>query len=80
KDRVDDGTLRDVVFTDISLAAMTSAAEFLIMGTTINVVSACTFEGQPVGDGRRRVYEKLSMALRRDMTDNAERLTPVFDT
>lgn len=49
---VADGHLRSVGFRDITLADSLAATEMLIVGTTINVVCVCEFEGAPVGDGK----------------------------
>ncbi len=48
---VEAGDLKAIAFRDITEADVRGAAEMLIVGTTINVVSVRSFEGVPVGDG-----------------------------
>lgn len=44
-----DGTLTRMAFADITETMVSSAAELLIIGTTLNVASACRYEEQAVG-------------------------------
>jgi branched-chain amino acid aminotransferase len=44
-----DGTLTRMVFADITESMVSSAAELLIIGTTLNVASACRYENLAVG-------------------------------
>ena len=46
------GALQKIAFRDITEADACAAAEMLVVGTTINVVSVREFEGVPVGDGK----------------------------
>ena len=46
---VRDSTLQRVAYEDITEAMVCSAAEILIIGTTLNVASACAYEGLSVG-------------------------------
>lgn len=48
---VEAGTLATIAFRDITEADVRNAAEMLIVGTTINVVSVRQFEGFPIGSG-----------------------------
>jgi len=48
---VQQGVLRSVAFGDITLADVESAREMLIVGTTLNVVSVRSFDGNPIADG-----------------------------
>jgi len=65
------GQLSGIVFRDISEADVRGAKELLIVGTTVNVVSACSFEGKPVGDGRPGpVGRALNDLLERDIESN----------
>lgn len=46
---VREGALRRVAFADITEAMVFAATELLIIGTTLNVASACRYEEKPVG-------------------------------
>lgn len=48
---VGSGGLTKIAFCDIAEADVRKAAELLVLGTPIHVVSACSFEGAPVGGG-----------------------------
>ena len=48
---VDSGDLEKIAFRDITESDVRGAAEMLIVGTTLNVVSVREFEGAPVADG-----------------------------
>lgn len=68
---IDKGTLRRIAFQDISDTDARSAAEMLIVGTTINVVSVREFEGMPVGSGRPGpVGSALNDLLVKDIASN----------
>jgi branched-chain amino acid aminotransferase len=65
------GALAKVAFRDIAEADVRGAAELLIVGTPVNVVSARTYEGQPVGDGKPGpVARALNRLLERDIAEN----------
>lgn len=49
---VDSGDLEKIAFRDITESDVRGAAEMLIVGTTLNVVSVREFEGTPVADGK----------------------------
>jgi branched-chain amino acid aminotransferase len=73
------GTFRRVAFEDLPRAAVESAAELLIVGTTINVVAGVDFDGRPVGTGRPGPgYECLSRLLGDDIAGNRDLQTPVW--
>jgi branched-chain amino acid aminotransferase len=46
------GQLKAVAFRDVSEADVRSAAEMLVVGTTVNVASVRSFEGLPIGTGK----------------------------
>jgi len=67
------GDLKRVAFRDITEQSVRQAAEMLIVGTTINVVSVNEFEGAPVGDGKPGpVGCALNDLLARDISTNDE--------
>jgi branched-subunit amino acid aminotransferase/4-amino-4-deoxychorismate lyase len=69
---VADGELLSVGFGDISAADAGSAREVLIVGTTLNVVCVCRFDGEPVGDGKPgAVGLRLNALLTDDIRHNA---------
>ena len=73
------GLLKEVGFADIPRAVILSAAEFIITGTTINVVAGVEFDGQRIGPGTPGpVYEALSTLLDKDMLTNTALLTQVL--
>lgn len=73
------GTLKGVAFGDITRDDILSASEFIITGTTINVVAGIQFDGHPIGTGKPGpVYQALDAALKTDMVSNAALLTPVL--
>ena len=68
---VDSGDLEKIAFRDITEAEVRTAAEMLIVGTTINVVSVRTFEGVPIGEGvHGPVGRALAGLLERDIELN----------
>jgi len=69
---VADGALTRVAFADVSEDDVRGASELLIVGTTLNVASACAYNGVPVGDGRPGpVGTRLDALLARDIAENA---------
>jgi branched-chain amino acid aminotransferase len=73
-----DGTLAAVEFRDITEAEVRAASELLIVGTTIDVASGCTYEGRAVGDGRPGpVARRLQELLQADIRTNPARRAPV---
>ncbi len=68
-----------VDFRDIHLAEITGAAEFLVVGTTINVVAVRDFDGQAIGGGRPGpVAAHLGRLLAEDIRKNVAMQTVVF--
>jgi len=77
--RLPAGTVTSVDFANISRQDILSASEFIITGTTINVVAGVEFDGHPLGSGRPGpVYQSLSTCLDEDMTRNEAMLTEVL--
>lgn len=73
------GVLRSIGFADIDRHAIASAREFLVTGTTINVVAAVEFDGERVGRGTPGpIYRALHAMLLADMLTNRRLLTPVI--
>ena len=73
------GLLRGVAFQDVPLAAVRTAREILIVGTTRDVVAVTKYDGKPVGDGKPGpVFRELARLLNEDMLHNRAVLTPVF--
>jgi len=73
---VEEGTLRGIEFTGISLDEAYRAKEILIMGTSVNVVPVTTYDGKPVGTGRPGfVFSRLSALMDRDIRENDRLLT-----
>jgi 4-amino-4-deoxychorismate lyase len=73
------GEIRAVRFRDITEAEIFAAAEMLMVGTTINVVSVREYEGRPVGAGvPGPVGRRLDDALVCDIQTNADLHTQVF--
>lgn len=68
---VDKGLLREIAFRDIPEAEVKAAAEVLVVGTTINVVSVREYEGQAVGNGKPGpVGFTLNALLANDIASN----------
>jgi branched-chain amino acid aminotransferase len=73
------GPLKGVAFEPIPRQAVRDAAEFLLVGTTIDVAAAIEFDGQPVGNGKPGpVATRLNALLGRDVLDNAALQTAVW--
>jgi len=73
---VRDGTVVRVAYEDITEAMVCSAAELLIIGTTLNVASACTYEGISVGVAcPGPVGKRLDKMLADDIVGNEDMRT-----
>lgn len=73
------GALAAVAFEDIPRRAVHEAAELLLVGTTIDVACAVSFDGQPIGDGRPGpVGLRLNERLGRDVRENGTLHTAVW--
>lgn len=63
--------LRGVWFRDIAEEEVRQASELILVGTTINVVAGCEYEGRPVGTGKPGpVWRRLSRLLDDDILKN----------
>lgn len=73
------GLLKGAEYNDIPRSDILSASEFIITGTTINVVAGVEFDGHRIGTGKPGpVYKALDALLDKDMLDNAALLTPAL--
>jgi branched-subunit amino acid aminotransferase/4-amino-4-deoxychorismate lyase len=73
---VAEGALKRVAFANITEAMVRSASELLIIGTTLNVASACTYEGEAVGDAcPGPIGRRLDHLLAKDIVENEEMRT-----
>jgi branched-chain amino acid aminotransferase len=71
------GIVKDIEVRGITEPEVEDAAELLIVGTTLNVVAGCEYNGKPVGSGRPGpVYQILQDALVADITRNTATRTP----
>lgn len=71
--------LAGVDYRDIRREDIFSAAEFLVVGTTLNVVAVREFDGQRIGDGRPGPgYRHLGAMLIADVHNNSSVRTAVF--
>ena len=70
---VADGMLTRIAFADISEDDVKGASELLVAGTTLNVASACVYNGAPIGDGLPGpVGTRLDALLARDIGENTD--------
>ncbi len=75
---VREGVLSGVETADIPRAALESASEILVFGTTPDVTAVVQFDGRPVGSGRPGpVQAALNRLLAEDIRGNEEMRTPV---
>jgi len=73
---VSQGLLASVEFGDILIEDVECALEFLVVGTTLNVVSVRAFDGEPIGDGVPGPIGKLlDKMISDDICSNAARRT-----
>lgn len=71
--------LRDVAFEPIPRQTVLEAAEFILVGTTIDVVAGVEFDRRAVGDGKPGpVSKRLDERLKQDILTNRQFQTPVF--
>jgi branched-chain amino acid aminotransferase len=74
------GELTRVGFADLPLDSVRSAAELLVVGTTLDVVAVTRYDGKPVGNGSPGpVYGRLGKLLADDILTNKAMQTPVFE-
>jgi len=77
---VERGKLRKVGEGDVSADDILEAREMIVVGTTIGVLPAVSYQGKPVGTGRPGpLAAALKDLLDGDMTSGAGVLTPVWD-
>jgi branched-chain amino acid aminotransferase len=77
---VKSGEITRVGFADLPLDAVRSAAELLVVGTTLDVVAVTRYDDRPVGNGKPGpIHARLSALLTDDIHSNRALLTPVFD-
>jgi len=70
---VADGTLTRVAFADIPEDGLQRASEVLVVGTTLDVASACVYNDAPIGGGTPGpVGTRLNALLAHDIAGNAE--------
>jgi 4-amino-4-deoxychorismate lyase len=75
---VDQGDLRDIVVADISLSEARSAAEMMLIGSSINVAPVVEWDGQPIGDGTPGpIARKLLDLWHADTQMPSDQLIPV---
>ncbi len=75
---VDQGELQDIVIGDIPVDEGRSAAEMMLVGSSIKVAPVVQWDGQPIGDGRPGPIAKKLLALwREDTINGADQLIPV---
>ena len=79
QEQVSAGDLKAVTMRDISEQDVLDAAEVLIVGTTLNVVAVCEYEGCAIGRGTPGpVWQLLNGLLERDILENDALRTRVF--
>ena len=77
---VEAGTLRQVIFEDITLNEAYCGSEILLFGTTFDILPAVNFDGHSIGSGRPgEIYYLLRQLLEEDIRSNSALHTPVFD-
>lgn len=75
---VDQGELQDIVIGDISVDEGRSAAEMMLVGSSIKVAPVVQWDGQPIGDGKPGPIAKKLLALWQEDTMKAsDQLIPV---
>jgi 4-amino-4-deoxychorismate lyase len=75
---VDQGELQDIVIGDIPVDEGRSAAEMMLVGSSIKVAPVVQWDGQPIGDGRPGPIAKKLLALwQEDTINGADQLIPV---
>lgn len=76
---VEEGMLTGVEFRDITEQMVFDASEMLVMGTTIDVTAACSYEGRPIGTGRPGpVWRRLSALFADDLGHNENLRTRIW--
>ena len=80
KSLVEEGKLKKVIFEDLTLNEVYTAAEILLFGTTFDILAATVFDGHHIGSGSPGwVYQLLRERLEQDISSNPALHTVVFD-
>jgi len=75
---VTNGLLKDIVVADVSLDEAATAAEMLLLGSSVKVAPITQWDGRPVGNGKPGPIAKaLLELLEKDMLEGRELLVPV---
>lgn len=75
---VEQGELRDIVVSDISIEEGRAAAEMMLVGSSIKVAPVVQWDGQPIGDGKPGpIATKLLELWREDTVTATDQLIPV---
>jgi 4-amino-4-deoxychorismate lyase len=75
---VEAGELQDIVIGDIAVEEGRSAAEMMLVGSSIKVAPVVQWDGRPIGDGRPGPIAQKLLALWQDDTiTGADQLIPV---
>jgi 4-amino-4-deoxychorismate lyase len=75
---VEEGTLKDIVVTDLSVAQGRAAAEMLLLGSSIKVAPVVQWDGRPIGDGKPGpIARRLLELWHEDVRAAADQLVPV---
>jgi 4-amino-4-deoxychorismate lyase len=75
---VDAGELQDIVIGDIAVEDGRSAAEMMLVGSSIKVAPVVQWDGKPIGDGKPGPIAQKLLALWQDDTINGtDQLIPV---
>lgn len=75
---VDGGALQEIVIGDIAVDEGRSAAEMMLVGSSIKVAPVVQWDGRPIGDGRPGpIAQKLLALWQEDTISGADQLIPV---
>lgn len=75
---VESGDLRDIVVGDVAVEDGKSAAEMLLIGSSIKVAPVIEWDGRPIGDGKPGpITRKLLDMWRQDTRTSHDQLVPV---
>ncbi|MGH8058559.1 MAG: aminotransferase class IV [Candidatus Entotheonellia bacterium] len=75
---VNNGLLKDIVVADVSLDEAATAAEMLLLGSSVKVAPITQWDGRPVGNGKPGpIARALLELLDKDMQEGREQLVPV---
>jgi 4-amino-4-deoxychorismate lyase len=75
---VEEGPLKDVVVTDVTVAQGKAAAEMLLLGSSIKVAPVVQWDSRPIGDGKPGpIARRLLELWHEDVSSAADQLVPV---